>query len=80
MRRSKNPKLRDRMSPHTAGELGGRKDVIRQFAVDAAKDKAMTQLVFEGFQWEMSPVQIRKALHKAVNIAVKKITPKMRRT
>lgn len=79
MRRSKNPKLRDRMSPHTASELGERKHAIRQFAVDAAKDKAISQLVFEGFQWEMSPAQIRKALHKAVNIAVKKITAKMRR-
>ena len=72
-RRSKNPKLRDRMDPRIAGELGGRKDAIRQFALEVSKDKVLAQWIFEGFQWEMSPVQIRKALHKAVNIALKKV-------
>ena len=78
MRRSKNPKLRDRMDPHITGELGGRKDAIRQFANDAAKDRALKSIVLEGRQWEMSDVQIRKAMAKAVNKIIKGL-PKRRR-
>ena len=70
----KNPKLRDRLDPATEGSLGARKDAINHFAHLAVQYGRTDKIVFEGFQHELSPTQIRKALHKAVNEVVKRMS------
>lgn len=79
-KRKRNPSLRSRLDPATEGSLGARKDAIDHFAHLALQYGKLTELVFEGFQHELSPTQIRKALHKAVNAAVKKIGARIRKT
>ena len=73
-RRKRNP-LRDRLTPADHGSLGARKDMILGFAKQTAtvlykNRESIRQVIAEGRQLEMSWVQIRKALHKAMNILV----------
>lgn len=82
MARRRNPSRRSRLDPGTEGELGARQESIQYYAKDSAtqllKGEPMLSVILEGRQMEMSWVQIRKALHKTVNILIKQVKSKAR--